>query len=331
MTIQRGHEDIPYWANKAELRRALEHCRRMQKPYFLFYAECCAKCEPRGFVDNIMDGVTAVTMDKTTIGHHADIELERKEQPPMWIDILADDSTSQEKMEYCERHGIDLFQLDGKGHPTQAHVLRAHIANRNCRKEKRDRLEELWNLIRKTNDAAAGVREDFRSEEEKQKDWEDLWKKSAEKRRMAEQGCARCKKQLVADNGSFGISVTPTHKANGRCAEEVALCTECDFQLRGGWKGEYPEDASQWGLMRGCEYCESALIEQEKALKDMQQNQTRSLWMPESYGQRAIYEPRKREQQCVVAGKHVNKDELLSTLAMIKPGRLQSHFMACTC
>ena len=311
-------EDIRKWASKSELRRVLDGMRRRQEPFFIFFKACCGNCEEQGFVENILDGVTAVSTDSETIGHKTDIRLDRQSQQQIWIDISDGTPVPQEKLDYCNRHNIDLFELEMEGEATNLEVAGSHIPKRRCRATKRDRLKKLWKLIATTDDAKVGIREDFRTDEEKEKDWNESKEKSRAYRAMAEQGCPRCKQAIVDDNGNFGVAIITMHQEDGRCQDPVVLCTQCDFEIRGGWSGEYPEDAGDWCLKEECNTCVQIYQEDLRTLEEVQKVESRHLMMQTNYGSRMVQEPNLKTRQHIVADSVVPAQELLNIMMMIK-------------
>ena len=204
-------ENIQRWASKSEFRRDLEEMRKRQEPFFIFFRDCCGYCQEKGFVENILDGVTKVSMDAESIGYRTDIRLERESQPPIWIDVSDGTIPSRERLEFCNRHNIDLFELARESETTNLVVSRSRIPRRRCRAKGRKRLKELWELLSATDDAAVGIIEDFRTEKQKEKDWNDFLEETNERRTQAEKGCSRCKRSLMDESGGYGFAAIRVH------------------------------------------------------------------------------------------------------------------------
>ena len=310
--------EIVRLANKSELRRKLESARRKQQPWFIFHWECCGNCGENGFVKNILQDVTAVTTpDESPRLTQPDIVLKKGQGPDIWIDIVAGLAPSEEKLSHCERHNIELFEIDGTAHPREATILKAHIPSGKCGKEFRNSLKEAWHQIEQDPTGQLGIREDFRTEGEKEAEWTKLAEKWQEIRRLAEQGCTRCGNQLVTESG-YAFAQIVRHSEQGECGAPVPLCQECDFAVRGGWTGEFPDDHEEWKLQENCETCLRIYREQQEEAQQIETTSGRSLWMPDRYGSRIVSEPRERTQQFLAGEKAIGKQELLCSLATIR-------------
>ena len=116
-----------------------------------------------------------------------------------------------------------------------------------------------------------------------------------------------------------------THRPDGGCGE-VPFCQQCDFAIRSGWDGVYPDDADSWALDEECPACQPILAEQAKQLHET--SRLRSLWMPEPYGSRLVQEPERRQQEYIVGDQPISRTEVQSVLIMFKyilGGVLQTH------
>ena len=120
------------------------------------------------------------------------------------------------------------------------------------------------------------------------------------------------------ESGGYGYAAIKVHQVDGNCQNAVALCMQCEFEIRGGWNGEYPEDAERWMLSDECEACIQIYTSQLENLEEIQKVDRRHLLMPTHYGSRMVHEPRSKQQRYTVAGTTVNRQELLCILAMIK-------------
>ena len=96
----------------------------------------------------------------------------------------------------------------------------------------------------------------------------------------------------------------------------MPMCQGCEFEIRGGWEGMYPEDAGSWGLDDGCERCQPIIAEQRQSPALVQR--TRSVEMPEGYGRRLVAEPQTRQQGYIVGEQTVSRSELQSVLMLFE-------------
>ncbi len=311
-------EGVAHWSNKSMYATKLEGYRRKQLGFWLFYNDCCGQCEGGGFVENILAEVTAVRLEADYGPYRPDILLERGNKPPIWIEFTDTSRPSAAKLEYCERSGIDVFELDGSKRPIESNVLKAHISTRNCRKLDRQGLETLWNHIARLDDPVVGIREDFRSPERKQQEFEARWKEindledSVSNRSIV---CARCFAPFVSDDSGFAVNHILTHRPDGNCGK-VPFCDKCGFAIRGGWHGTFPEDADLWGLKEGCSACEPLIAEEAKLWDSIPV--PRSVVMPAPYGSRLVNEPQRRVQQYIVGNRSVSRAELQAVLLMFQ-------------
>ena len=311
-------EGVAHWSNKAMFAHKLERRRRRQQGFWLFFRECCGQCNGRGFVQNILADVTDVKAEANYGGFRPDILLLRGDKPPIWLEVTATSKPSQRKLAYCARNGIDVFELEGSQRPVDATVRRAHIAPRNCRQRQRERLADLWHQMANLDDLKVGIREDFRSPERQRRDDAAFWAEVERQRRDIIDGnlrCARCDTSSSSEDGNLSLSFIYTHKPDESCGE-VPFCQQCDFEVRGGWDGKYPDDAALWGMDDECFACQPFLAEQAEQLNDA--SRARTLWMPEPYGSRLVQEPERRPQEYIVGDRTTTRDELLSILLMFK-------------
>ena len=223
----------------------LENFRKRQMGFWLLFRECCGKCTGGGLVENILTDVTAVRREHPAGYYQPDITLERGDRPPVWLEFTDASPPSISKLAYCAVHGIDVFELVGHQRPVDSSVFKAHIAPRNCRQRQRQRLNGVWEHLRNLapEEQLLGVREDFRSPERKQREFEEFQKRSEERRQAVAAGevcCARCGKPFEMADGGYSISYLSTHRPDGGCAE-VPFCGECSFAIFGGWDGVFPE------------------------------------------------------------------------------------------
>ena len=309
-------ESVPHWSNVAMFANKLENFRKRQKGFWLLFRECCGQCGGGGFVENILTDVTAVTREHPAGNYQPDITLERGDSPPVWLEFTDASPPSISKLAYCAVHGIDVFELVGYQRPVDSSVFKAHIAPRNCRQRQRQRLNGVWEHLRNLapEKQLIGVREDFRSPERKQREFEEFRKKSEERRQAVAAGevrCARCGKPFEVADGGYSISYLSTHRPDGGCAE-VPFCGECNFAILGGRDGVFPDDAPMWGrLNQDCPECQRVI----ERLGEMDAApQSRHVEMPEPYGTRWVWEPEKRTQEFIVGDRSVTKSEFLATV-----------------
>lgn len=311
-------EGVPHWTNKALLSHKLESRRKKQQGYWLFFRECCGQCEGSGFVENILEGVTAVRSEADCGSYRPDILLERGEKPPIWLEITHTSPPSGQKLAYCASQGIDVFELDGSQHPIDSAVIRAYISPLNCRKRKRERLASLWQNIAALDNPLVGIKEDFRSPQRQRRELENMLSDSEKRRQDVADGkvrCARCDEPFTINGNGLRVQYISTHLQCGGCGK-APFCDKCFFAIRGGWGGVFPEDAASWGLKEDCPECQPVLNEQKKTLDES--SQIRSVWMPASYGIRLVQEPPKRTQSYIVGDRTVSRNELHSILLMFE-------------
>ena len=315
-------EGVQHWSNVAMFAQKLESRRKRQQGFWLFFRGCCGQCEGGALVENILADVTAVKRESDFGGFRPDILLERGGKPPIFLEFTHTSPSSVAKLAYCTANGIDLFELDGSKLPADSSLMKAHISLRNCRKRQRQRLLDLWKHMDSLDDPVVGVKEDFRSPQRQRRESEAREAKFEALRNKAAAGtllCARCDKSLATGDTGFSVSFIDIHKPEGHCGQ-VQLCQECEFRLRGGWNGVYPDDATSWGLDESCQGCQTILAKQAKQLEQNEQkaSQLRSVEMPEPYGTRLVQEPEQRLQAYIVGKRTVSRDELLSVLVMFE-------------
>ncbi len=309
------HPDgLPHWSNVAMFTNKLENLRRRQKAFWLFFRECCGLCEGGGFVENILTDVTAVHREHPAGNYQPDVALERVDKPPIWLAFTDTSPPSIQNMAYCAAHGINIFQLDGDRKPADSSVFKAYIAPRNCRQKSQRRLNDVWDHLRNlpSQKQIIGIREDFRSPQRKQREFEETWNEHERRREAVASGqvrCARCEKPFVLADGGFSISYISTHRQDAGCVE-VPFCDECNLAISGGWYRVFPDDAAVWGqLDQDCPECQR-VIDQMREMDAAPR--LRHVEMPESYGSRWIWEPEKRTQGFVVGERSVAKSEFLA-------------------
>lgn len=313
-------EGVPHWSNVAMFANKLENFRKRQKGFWMLFRECCGQCTGEGFVENILTDVTTVRREHPAGNYQPDITLERDDSPPIWLEFTDTSPPSIPKLAYCAAHGIDVFELDGRQRPVDSSVFKAHIAPRNCRQRQRRRFNGVWEHLRNLapEKQIIGVREDFRSPERKQREFEEFWKESEERRQAVAAGevrCARCDKPFGVADGGYSISYLSTHRPDGGCAE-IPFCDECNFAILGGRDGVFPDDAPMWGrLNQDCPECQRVIDQ----LGEMDAApQLRHVEMPEPYGSRWVWEPEKRTQEFIVGDRSVTKSEFLATVMTFK-------------
>lgn len=315
-------ESVEHWSNTAMFAHKLESRRKRQQGFWLFFRGCCGQCEDGAFVENILADVTAVKRETDFGGFRPDILLEKGDKPPIFLEFTRTSPPSAAKLAYCTANGIDLFQLDGSKRPVDSSLMNVHVSLRNCRKRQRQRLLDLWIHMEGLDDPVVGIKEDFRSPEQQRREFE-AWHSEIEalheKAGAGTLRCARCEDSLAHDDGGFSTSYVSIHKPEGDCGE-VTLCQQCEFSLRGGWNGVFPDDVTSWMLDESCQRCQAILAKQAKQLEQSEQKarQRRSVEMPEPYGSRLVQEPDRRQQAYFVGNQTVNRGELLSILMLFE-------------
>ena len=310
-------EEIARLSNRAMYANKFEGFRRRQRGFWLAFRECCGKCEGGGFVENILTGVTAVRTDVESGDYRPDVLLEREGKPPLWVEF---GPPPTHKLAYCAAHGIDLFVLDGNGHPEDAGVITAHISPRNCRERRRQRIFDLWERMRRHPDPVIGIREDFRRTKTKQREAEELLRGPEETWEAVSQGkirCVRGDKPYQIENGGFSIQYVQTHRPNEECGE-YPMGLACEFAIAGMGADDGTE-WHEWQLKEGCPTCQPLIDEVNRMVKDSATRQPlRSVVMPAPYGTRVVQEPERRTQECRVGGGTVSREELQAVLILIE-------------
>ena len=254
-------DDIARFSNRAMLFNTLETSRRKQIGFWLFYRECCGRCNGSGFVENILTDVTAVEQEPGGPEDGPDILLHRKDnRPPLWLIFSRPDSLPIHKIAHCMGNGVDVFELEAgesKAHPS---VTTAHIASGNCRDRKRKLLEVIWERLRSAEVPLIGIREDLRSEARKQREYEE-WRERFDADMSAlesrEAYCTRCGGGFAGlVEGSYSSVGMFVHRPEGECGE-VSLCDACHMELMGGMTGERLPELAEWSSRPGCPACEA--------------------------------------------------------------------------
>ena len=314
-----GHpEGIPHWTNKTMYRQKLEQFRKLQKGFWLFFDKCCGQCEGGSFVENILKDVTAVEQESDYGPYRPDIVLRRGTAPARIIEIVATSRPSQEKIDYFMAQGVDLFEIAGDRHHSESVVINVHIAPSNCRKRQRERLDSLWQHLVSLDDPRIGIREDFRSEERKAREFQERERKWELMRQGVANGdfkCARCGKGFESGDDGFSFSQTWKHLRDDGTCGNVPFCDQCSFEVRGGWNGEYPDDAEQWGLSKDCLHCSEYLQRNHPSLNEPPPP---TLLMRERGYSRLVHSPKVRTQQYVVGERTVSREELQSIAMRLK-------------
>ena len=310
-------DNIPHWSNQAMFFNKLENFRKKQKGFWLMFSQCCGQCGGREFLENILTDVTAVRQGGKSGDYTPDILLERGDKAPIWLEFTQPEPPSVQKLAYCAAHGIDGFELDGGQRPVDSVVIKAHIAPRNCRDRKRKRLMNIWENMRRTEHPVISIREDMRSPERKQREFEARWAEMEAEREAVAAGdvhCARCDKVFTLMEGSgMSLSYLTIHQPEGQCGA-VPFCDDCFFQVMGGHDRTFPEDAARWGLNNDCPKCQDFLAQEESYAGPKRE----SVEMPAPYGVRWVGEPEKRVREYRVGDRTVNREELLAVVMMFK-------------
>ena len=195
-------EGVPHFSNKAMMGKWWKARVAKQKPFHLFFKCTCGECLGEMVVENVLAGVTAVKVECDYEFFRPDILLERGGgQKSVFVEVTHTSGPSQNKLEFCYKEGIDVFELDGSGRPGTRHdtIRNVHVARGNCRKPKRERLLDLWCHMESLEWARVGVKEDFRSPERKQSEIEAQLAHFEEQDALFDSGtlhCARCSKPI---------------------------------------------------------------------------------------------------------------------------------------
>jgi len=316
-----GHpESVSHWVNKAMYWQKLEQFRKLQKGYWLVFDKCCGRCEGGWFVDNILKDVTAVEQECDFGPYRPDIVLRRGDQPARIIEIVNTSKPSRKKIDYFKSRGVDIYEISGDVHPIDGSFTNVHIAPLNCRKPQRDRINSLLDHIMQLDDSRIGIREDFRSEERKNREWrekEEEWERIRQGVVNENLRCSRCGDGFEHGEDHFSFGQTWKHKsADGNCGL-VPFCEKCGFEVRGGPKREFPDDAEEWGVNGECSSCTSYLSREFPALNGPP---APSLQMNDERFSRIVRPPKERTQQYIVGERTVTKAELQAVLMRFREG-----------
>ena len=310
-------DNISHWSNRAMFFNRLENSRKKQKGFWLMFSECCGQCGGGGFVENILTDVTAVRQGEDSGDYSPDILLERGDKAPIWLEFTQPQPPSVHKLAHCAAHGIDVFELEGGRRPADSVVIKAHIAPRNCRDRRRNRLTNIWENLRHAEHPVIGIREDLRSPKRKQREFEAHWAEMEARREAVADGdvhCIRCDKVFtLSSDGGMSLSYLAIHQPDSQCGT-VPFCNECSFQVMGGWDGTFPDDAAKWRLNDDCPQCQYFLAQEASYAGPKRA----SVEMPASYGVLWVNEPEKRVQEFRVGDHTVNREELLAVVTMFR-------------
>ena len=317
-----GHpEGVPHFSNKAMMGKWWKARVAKQKPFHLFFKCTCGECPGEMVVENVLAGVTAVKVECDYGFFRPDILLERGGgQKPVFVEVTHTSGPSQNKLEFCYKEGVDVFELDGSGRPGTRHdtIRNVHVARGNCRKPKRERLLDLWRHMESLEWARVGVKEDFRIPERKQSEIEAQLAHFEEQDALFDSGtlhCARCSKPIGRNkDGSVHRMSIYTHKEDGDCGY-ADFCAECDLEVVKSMQVGSP-DGFEWGLDDECPTCRPIIEEQERQTAKLQSRHT--VWMPEPYGSRVVQEPYLHTQSYIVGERSVSRDELLNVLVLFE-------------
>ena len=154
-----GHpESVEHWSNVALFGHKFKTFLNRPRGFSIPFLSCCGKCEAGPMVENILEAVDRVSVEAAYGGFRPDILLERKDKLPIFIEVVTTSKPSPEKLKYCAKQGIDLFEIDGTRRPIESAVLRAHIAPHNCRKERRRALATSFGRLESQQDPVIELR-----------------------------------------------------------------------------------------------------------------------------------------------------------------------------
>ena len=151
-------ESVEHWSNKSLFACKFRNFLHRPRGFWFPFLSCCGKCEAGPMVENILEDVDLVSVEANYGRFRPDILLERKDKPPIFIEVVYTSSPSPAKLKYCAEQGIDLFEIDGSRRPIESATLRAHIAPANCRKERRQALATSFARLESQKDPAVEVR-----------------------------------------------------------------------------------------------------------------------------------------------------------------------------
>ena len=213
-------------------------------------------------------------------------------------------------------NGIDVIEMSGDRRPEESAIIDLHISPANCRKRQRDRLNALWKHLVESDDPRIGVREDFRSDDRKLREWQQLerrWERIEQGVISGELKCSRCGADFEHDEKHTSFSQTWKHKPRGETCGLVPFCDKCSLEVRGGWNREFPPDAEEWAVNKACPDCEAYMSRQFPTLGEPPPP---TLTMPGDKFSRLVSPPRPRTQQYVVGEKKLSLKKKLQAIAM---------------
>ena len=325
-------EGLPHWSNKAMFFNKLKEWQKRQKPFFVFFGECCGRCPGFNgglFVENILQDVTAVSQEAWWGGYKPDILLERGNRSPVWVEITHTSAPSTNKLAYAARHGIDVFEIGGESRPVEASLRKAHIAPVNCSYRRRRQLIEVWNRMRRDFDrweslrnanavgwhdrpapGVIGVFEDFRTFENRMRDNDEKSRESERRSqeirgqaRRGELNCVRCGRPPCVSDEGISLGFLPRHMLDGSGCGQVPVCEKCRL-------------AGDWDLCDDCPQCRPVIPQCEETFSVFTGPRVE---VPlAGGGMMYVPEPERRLQKYVVGamyGKSVRKEDLLAVVA----------------
>ena len=267
-------EGIPHFANKSVTRKWLDTRLGENLPTFLFFENADGL-----MMTNIMDGISEVVEEgewgwRNHAPYRADVLLkDNRGQPRVALEVVHHHPVDAEKLFDADRHSLDVYEIEG-GYPPFSEkglkVLRAHIASHNRRKHRRftQRILDLYGAISdppSLDDGFLRVVKDWRGsldrhDQRRHDDLVSMQNRFAGLRREIEQQhvfCARCKRpnRLLDGGTGFSYSLIFTHDPNGNCRERH-LCEKCEWEIRGGFDGDFAEDAPLWLPDDDCPKCQ---------------------------------------------------------------------------
>ena len=309
-------EGVPHWSNKVMWRHKLELNRRHQQGFWLFYGTCCGRCEAGGYVENVMDGVTAVRMEAEQGGYRPDILLERGESTPVWLEVTHTSRPYEAKLAYCSDHGIDLFELDGSREPSKSAIARVHISPENCRAAGRDRLYDLWEHMAGVEDPVIGVMRDFRRPERQAAARQAFRDEMTDRIQAVKDGrvfCVECGRLFISEGDAVSLSNLEVHNPEGECGW-VPVCDDClhsflfqGAEARSGIRDLDPE----------CADCAPHLADRAKRTKEAERTaHLRTIEQNEGRYTRLLHEPDWGRPQSYVVGERTVRKEAMQAILM---------------
>ena len=220
----------------------------------------------------------------------------------MWLEFTHTSPPSESKLAYCATQGIDLIELDGSRDPTNASVIRAHIAPQNCRSRNRTRLYELWEHMASVEDPVVGIREDFRRPERQQSETEAFMAEVTERSQAVRDGrisCVECSRQFTPEGGTISLSGLEVHHPESECGW-VPVCRECLYEFL--TQDTQPSSGIR-DLDPDCPDCEPYLVERSEREKQAKRtDHLRSIEQNEGTYTKLIHEPDWGRVQSYVRG-----------------------------